>query len=428
MDRYTQSEAMLERALRSIPLGAQTFSKSITQFPQGVSPYFASHGEGAYLYDVDGNKYIDFVNSLAAILLGYKDPDVNKAVSKQLDKGTIFSLSDPLEAIVAEKIIEMVPCAESVRFGKNGSDATAGAIRLARAYTNREYVAVCGYHGWQDWYIGSTSMDRGVPQSVKELTLKFEFNNIYSLQNLFDKYPEQIAAVILEPMNIIAPEQGFLETVKEITHKNESILIFDETVTGFRYAHGGAQEYFGVVPDLATIGKGLANGFPLSAVVGKKEIMKLMEEVFFSFTFGGESLSLAAALATMTKLKNKPVIQTLQENGNEILKNVQQLIEKHGLEDIFTISGHPSWTFLSIKDTVNYTQFEIKTFYMQEMFKRGILILGTHNLSYAHSKADLEQLFSAYDEIFALLASYLSSNTLLENIACEPVQPLFKVR
>lgn len=428
MNRYAKSEEMLERAMQSIPLGAQTFSKSVTQFPHGISPYFASHGEGAYLYDIDGNKYIDFVNSLAAILLGYKDPDVNEAVSEQLSKGTIFSLSAPLETIVAEKIIEMVPCAESVRFGKNGSDATAGAIRLSRAYTKREYVAVCGYHGWQDWYIGSTNKDMGVPEAVKELTLKFEYNNIPSLQRLFDKYPGQIAAVILEPMNATAPEPGFLETVKKITNNNDSILIFDETVTGFRYANGGAQEYFGVTPDLATIGKGMANGFPLAAVVGKKEIMQLMEEVFFSFTFGGETLSLAAALATMTKLQNEPVIQTMKETGNEILATVQSLIKKYGLEDVFTISGHPAWTFLSIKDTADYTQFEIKTFYMQEMFKRGILILGTHNISYTHSKEDLKQLFTAYDEIFSLLASYMSSNTLLEHIDCEPLEPLFKVR
>lgn len=426
--RYEKSELMLERAMKSIPLGAQTFSKSVTAFPYGISPYFASHGEGAYLYDIDGNKYLDFINGLASIILGYNDPDVNAAVRKQLNQGTIFSLSHSLETEVAEKMIEMIPCAEMVRFGKNGSDATSGAVRLARAYTNKEYVAVCGYHGWQDWYIGSTNKDLGVPNAVKDLTLTFEYNNVESLQKLFEQYPNQIAAVILEPMSYVEPNPGFLEGIKEVTHQNDAVLIFDEMVTGFRYANGGAQEYFRVTPDLATFGKGLSNGFPLSAVVGKKEIMKLMEEVFFSFTFGGETLSLAAALATMNKLQSVAVIEQVKEKGTKVLKTIRTLIEKHELTDVLYISGHPSSPTLIIKNTEYYADFEIKTFYMQEMLKRGILTFGAHNISYAHSKEDLQQLFAAYDEVFADIAAFITSNTLLEHLDCEPLEPLFKVR
>lgn len=426
--RYQESEKMLERAMKSIPLGAQTFSKSITQIPLGVSPFFASHAKGAHLFDVDGNKYVDFINSQASITLGYSDPDINNAVVKQLEQGTIFSLSHPIETEVAEKLIEMVPCAEMVRFGKNGSDATAGAIRVARAYTKREYVAVCGYHGWQDWYIGSTSMNLGVPNAVKELTLTFEYNNLKSLEDLFEQYPGQIAAVILEPMNVVDPQPGFLEAVKKESHRNEAVLIFDEMVTGFRFANGGAQEYFGVTPDLATFGKGLANGFPVSAIVGKKEIMKLMDQIFFSFTFGGETLSLAAALATLNKLQSDSVIDKLKENGTIVLTNVRALIEKHQLTDVLSISGHPSWTFLLIKDTELYSSFEIKTYYMQEMLKRGILTYGTHNMSYAHSEEDLQLLFTAYDEVFADISMLVKSNSLREHLDCEPLKPLFKVR
>lgn len=428
MSRYEKSEEMLKKAMKSIPLGAQTFSKSITQLPHGVSPYFATHAEGAYLYDVDGNKYIDFINGLSSILLGYQDPDVNKAVSNQLAKGTIFSLSSPLEIDVAEKIIEMIPCAESVRFGKNGSDATAGAVRLARAYTNREYVAVCGYHGWQDWYIGSTNKDLGVPESVKDLTLKFEYNDLSSLENLFERYPNKIAAVIMEPMNIIFPENDFLNKVKLFAHDNNALLIFDETVTGFRFSNGGAQEYFGVIPDLATVGKGMANGFPLSAIVGKKEIMKLMDEVFFSFTFGGETLSLAAALATMRKLTDEPILKQINETGSKLINDLKSLIEKYNLGDVFSITGHPSWSFLNIKDTEKYNQFEIKTFYLQEMFKRNILILGSHNISYMHSIAEIDKLLAAYSEVFQLLSEYIHAETLLDHINGELLKPLFKVR
>ena len=274
-ERYHHSEDLLERALKTIPLGSQTFSKSKTQYPMGVSPFFIQRGKGSRVWDVDGNEYIDFVNSLAAITLGHCDPDVDAAVRAQLEEGVIFSLPHPLEMQVAELIVKLVPCAEKVRFGKNGSDATAGAIRLARAFTNRDHVAVCGYHGWQDWYIGSTSRDLGVPKAVKDLTHRFEYNNIKSLAKIFQE--QELACVIIEPMNIEYPIDGFLEKVKELAHKNNALLIFDETITGFRYSLGGAQEFFNVVPDIATFGKGMANGHPLSAVVGSNEVMKIVE-------------------------------------------------------------------------------------------------------------------------------------------------------
>jgi glutamate-1-semialdehyde 2,1-aminomutase len=349
-ERYYHSEEMLQRALKTIPLGTQTFSKSKTQYPFGVSPYFVKKAKGSRVWDLDGNEYIDFINSLAAITLGYNDPDVTEAVRMQLEEGVIFSLPHPIEVQVAEKIVEMVPCAEMVRFGKNGSDATAGAVRLARAFTRRDHIAVCGYHGWQDWYIGSTARHLGVPQSTRNLTHNFMYNQLDSLHALFQQWPDQIAAVILEPMNVTEPDKGFLEELKELTHKNGALLIFDETITGFRYSNGGAQEYFGVTPDLATFGKGLANGYPVSAVAGRADVMSLMEEIFFSFTFGGEALSLSAALATMTKLQQKPVIETMSMQGKTVLDGTQQLIDRHGLNDMITMAGHPCWSFLLFRE------------------------------------------------------------------------------
>jgi glutamate-1-semialdehyde 2,1-aminomutase len=427
-DRYQCSEMMLKRALETIPLGSQTFSKSKSHYPLGVSPYFIKKGVGSHVWDVDGNEYIDFVNSLCAVTLGYNDCDVTKAVQEQINDGCIFSLPHPIEVEVAEKIVSMVPCAEMVRFGKNGSDATAGAIRLARAYTKRDRVAVCGYHGWQDWYIGSTSRNKGVPKAVQDLTDTFAYNDINSLKKIFKAWPDQVAAVILEPMNINEPKDCFLEELKEITHKNGAILIFDETITGFRYANGGAQEYFGVSPDLATLGKGIANGYPLSAVVGREEIMKLMEEIFFSFTFGGEALSLAASFATMEKLQREPVIETLKYQGQKVLKNVEKLIDKHKIGHIVTIAGHPSWSFLLFKDPNINKQFEIKTLFLQEVFKRGILTIGTHNMSYSHSDKDLERLFTVYDEIFPILKDASDNNNAGKYLRCSPLEPVFKIR
>lgn len=427
-ERYRKSEELLERALKTIPLGSQTFSKSRTQYPYGASPYFIVKGQGSHVWDVDGNEYIDFINSLAAVTLGYNDPDVTAAVRAQLEDGVIFSLPHPIEMQVAEKIVEMVPCAEMVRFGKNGSDATSGAIRLARAYTKRDHVAVCGYHGWQDWYIGSTSRNLGVPQSTRDLTHTFSYNDIDSLHKIFQQYPNGIAAVIMEPMNVIEPEDNFLEKAKELTHKNGAVFVFDETITGFRYANGGAQEYFGVIPDLATFGKGLANGYPISAIVGKTEIMRLMEDIFFSFTFGGETLSLAAALATMTKLQNEPVIETLWSQGRKVSDGVKGLIEKNGLQDVLSIGGKECWVFLLFKDVDIYSQWELKTLFLQEVFARGILMIGTHNISYAHSDRDIESLLNVYDEVFRILHDVISRRSLKECLRAEPLVPLFKIR
>jgi glutamate-1-semialdehyde 2,1-aminomutase len=427
-NRYKNSEELLKRALQTIPLGAQTFSKSKTQFPLGISPYFAQKAKGAELWDVDGNKYIDFINSLASVTLGYNDPAVTKAVKNQLNSGIIFTLSHELEAKVAEKIVEMVPCAEMVRFGKNGSDATSGAIRIARAYTGRDYVLVCGYHGWQDWYIGSTTRDLGVPKAVKELTHKFNYNDINSLEEKFKELEGKVAAVILEPLNTTPPKDNFLEKVKEITHKNGAVLIFDETITGFRYANGGAQEYYNVTPDLATFGKGLANGYPVSAVAGKKEIMKLMEDVFFSFTFGGETLSLAASLAVLNKLTSEPVIEKLYETGQDLIDRLKSLIKKFDLGHIFDVVGLPVWSFFTIKDTEKHTMWQLKTLYMQEMLANGILIYGTHNISYSHTSKQIDYLIKNYEKYFLIVKEIESKNNINDYLKCEPLVPLFKVR
>jgi glutamate-1-semialdehyde 2,1-aminomutase len=365
---------------------------------------------------------------LAAITLGYNDPDVTNAVKAQLEEGTIFSLPHELEIKVAEKIVEMVPCAEMVRFGKNGSDATAGAIRLARAYTKRDHVAVCGYHGWQDWYIGSTSRNRGVPRTTQDLTHTFNYNDIDSLHKIFQQWPDQVAAVIMEAMNFKEPENDFLGKCKELAQKNGAVFILDEIITGFRYANGGAQEYFGVIPDLATFGKGLANGYPVSAIAGKAEIMRMMEEVFFSFTFGGETLSLAAALATLTKLQRKPIIKTLWSQGQKIIDGTKALIEKHALGDILSVGGKACWSFLIFKDTDIYSQWELKTLFLQEVFARGILTIGSHNMTYAHSDADISRLLRVYDEVFAMIKEALIKRNLKELLQTEPLVPLFKIR
>jgi glutamate-1-semialdehyde 2,1-aminomutase len=427
-ERYRKSTTFLARAEDVIPLGSQTFSKSRTAVPVGVSPLFIERGQGSRVWDLDGNEYIDFVNGLLAISLGYNDPDVNEAVRTQLEQGVTFSLAHPLETELAEMIVAAVPCAEMVRFAKNGSDATAGAVRLARAYTGRDRVAVCGYHGWQDWYIGSTSRDLGVPASTKALTHRFTYNEIASLRSLFEGNPGEFAAVILEPMSTAWPADGFIEEVAEITRDAGALLIFDETITGFRFALGGAQELFGVTPDLATFGKGIANGYPLAIVAGPSRFMRLMEDVFFSFTFGGETLSLAAAKAVLTKMRREPVLKTVHARGQRVLDGVARRIVEHRVGDFCSVTGHPAWSFFNITAAGPYSAFELKTLFLQEMFRRGILTLGTHNLSYAHSDPDIDRLLGAYDEVLPSLRAAVDRHDLPARLYAEPLEPLFKVR
>ena len=427
MRRYGESLRLLERALETIPLGAQTFSKSPTQFPVGVSPHFAESGRGAILTDVDGNEYVDFINSLAAVILGYCDDDVDRAVIAQLRRGVTFSLSHELEVEVAERLVRLVPCAEQVRFGKNGSDATSAAIRLARAYTRRERVAVCGYHGWQDWYIGTTTRDRGVPAAVKELSHRFPYNDAAALAALLDCHRGEFAAVIMEPFNVEEPAPGYLEEVARLTRSAGALLVFDETVTGFRVHLSGAQGLTGVIPDLATFGKGMANGFPVSAVVGRKDYMRLMEEIFFSATFGGETVSLAAARATLDKLERDDVPARLAALGGKLTAALRAQIEAAGLDDVFCVTGHPSWSFLNIAAQRN-TQSEIKTLFLQELFARGILTLGSHNLSAAHTESHIDRLLAVYDEVLPIVAGHARAGTVGNVLRAKPLLPLFSVR
>jgi glutamate-1-semialdehyde 2,1-aminomutase len=267
-----------------------------------------------------------------------------------------------------------------------------------------------------------------VPAATRALTHRFDYNDLESLDRLFRDRRDEIAAVILEPMNVADPKPGFLEGVAETARRHGAVLIFDETITGFRFANGGAQELFGVTPDLATLGKGLANGYPLSAVVGRADIMAEMEEVFFSFTMGGEALSLAAASAALRKVKQEPVVEQLLRTGISILAGTRERITRHGVGSFLNASGHPSWTFLQFSDSNGCSMWEIKTLFMQEVLARGVLTLGTHNVSYAHSEGDVARLMTVYDEVFPILREAVVDGAMKQYLRCKPLEPLFRVR
>ena len=247
---------------------------------------FLKNGKGARVTDVDENEYVDFIQGLLPNILGYADERVNKAVASAVENGHSFSLPTSLEIELAEKIISLIPCAEKVRFGKNGSDATTGAVRVARAFTGRERVAICGYHGWHDWFIGSTSRDRGVPQGTKDLTHKFEYNSPNSLETLLNQHKGEFACVIMEPVNFEWPDADYLNEVKKLAHEHGALLIFDEICSGFHFGLGGAQKLFNVIPDLATFGKAMGNGWPISCIAGRADIMSVFEDAFLASPLG----------------------------------------------------------------------------------------------------------------------------------------------
>lgn len=428
MNKYIASEEFLSRSLSVIPLGSQTFSKSYMHYPKGASPFFMERGKGAYCWDIDGNKYLDMVNALAAVTLGYHDDDVDSAVIKQIKKGTIFSLPGEAETFLAELLISIVPSAEMVRFGKNASDATSAAVRIARASTSRDKIAVCGYHGWHDWYISSTSKNLGVPSLVGSLTKSFLYNDINSLHSLFKQDPDGYAAVIMEPMNIEYPKDDFLHEVKALCKQFGVLLIFDETVTGFRLHNQGAQGLFGVIPDLSCFGKGMANGYPISAVVGSKEYMRLLDHVFFSFTYGGDLIGIEAARASINKIINDDVITSISKKGSSIKARVNSIIESEGLTGYLNISGHDAWSFLNFSIDDENLLYEIKTLFMQETLSNGLISLCTHNLSFSHSDEDIETLIRIYSSIFPMIKDSLNKGSAKHLLHCESLKPLFKVR
>jgi len=424
-ERYARSHQLFARASRLIPMAAQTHSKSYHEFPTGASPLFLERGKGARVWDVDGNSYVDLMGALMPISLGYCDPDVDEAIRKQLEKGINLSLATALQVELAEELVELIPCAEMVRYGKNGSDATAAAVRLARAATGRQRIAFWGYHGYHDWSLGATSQNKGIPESFSELTHSFLYNSLESLESLLASHPGEFAAVILEPVRHLKPAPGFLEGCRDLIHKHGGLLIFDEIITGFRYHLGGAQSLFGVTPDLAAFSKSMANGMPLSVLAGPVDLMKRLDsEVFFSVTFGGENLSLAATLATVRKMRREPVIETLWSRGAQLNDRVREEIARHGLEERIQLLGVPCCSYLTFQDAPQAAAHEIRALLLQELLFRGVLMNRNHAISYALGEAEIDTAVAAYGEALAEVAGGLTEGDLAARLAGPARRPI----
>lgn len=409
----------LDKAMDLIPFGAQTFSKSHLQFPPGMAPLYCTHGDGARLFDVDGNDYVDLVNAILPVVLGYRDPDVDDAIRRQLDRGISFSLSTELEYELASTLNRLIPCAEMVKFGKTGTDVTTAAIRLARAHTGRDRVALAGYHGWADWSMGATDRNLGIPEYVCHLSTPIEYGNIDLLiKHMGGTQPHDYAAIIVEPNG--NPE--FLRELRRLCDKIGTVLIFDEIITGFRYHLGGAQAYYGVTPDLATFGKAMGNGMPISAIVGRRDIMSRMqppENIFYSGTMFGEALSLAAAIATIGKLERENVIDHLWKTGGQLQTTVLGGAQVYDLMDCIKISGPEVRQVLTFKNGRGATANQIRTLFMQEMIQNGVLIINSHNLSWSIKNPEMKRICKAYNDTFKKIDAVLTEGSIAQTIGRE---------
>jgi len=423
-----ESQAWLARSQKVIPGGAQTFSKSYSQYVQGVAPIYLQRGKGCRVWDVDGNEYIDYVQGLLPNILGYANDEVDRAVSEQLAEGHSFSLAHPLEVQLAERLTRLIPCAETVRFGKNGSDATSGAVRAARALTGRDRIACCGYHGWQDWYIGSTTRNAGVPEAVRALTHPFAYNDLASLEKILLEQPNEFAAVIMEPLNFTEPVPGFLEGVKRLAHEHGALLIFDEICSGFHFGLGGAQKMFGVTPDLACFGKAMGNGFPISCIVGRADVMSVFNEIFYSFTFAGEVASMAAAMKVLDILENTDALAAMEANGRILQDGIHAMAKAAQLSGRVKCVGRPVWSLLKFLNADGSDSPLTKNLFQQEAIKRGVLILATHNLSAAHDSSAIQKTLEVYADVIKTLSGWLQDRDPTRFLEGKMSQPIFRVR
>lgn len=416
------SDKLYARASGLIPAGTQTLAKGTTQYVKGVAPKYLMRGKGSHVWDADGNEYLDFSMGIGPVSLGYAYDAVDDAIKAQLANGITFSLMHPLEVEVAELIRRVVPGAESVRFSKTGCDVTTAAVRLARAFTGRSKVLGCGYHGWHDWHIAVTDRNAGIPQPVQDLSFTFNYNDLDSLAASLD---DDTACVILEPTVFEAPKENFLRDLKALCERNGTLVIFDEMWTGFRLALGGAQERFGITADLACFSKAIANGMPLSVLTGRADVMRLLEkDVFFFTTFGGETLSLAAAKATIEEMAQKQVPARLDALGTRLKNSYNELAVELGV-GYTRCSGFGCRTLVTFDGSAG-DPLELKSLVQQELIKRGVLWGGSHTLSFSHTDEDIDYTLVAYREVLGILKRAVDEKNVAGYLRGEKVEAVFR--
>jgi len=430
-NKAPRSLDLQKRFHRVIPGGSHTYAKGDDQYPVSP-PIYITRGKGCHVWDVEGNEYIEYAMGLRSVTLGHAYQPVVDAVARELLKGSNFNRPATIELECAEKMLELVPGADMVKFAKNGSDANDAAVKLARAHTGRDLVAICRdqpFFSVGDWFIGTTPMNAGIPKAVQELTLGFHYNDLAGAADLFRQHPGKIAAVVLEAEKETPPAEGFLTGLRDLCHKEGALLILDEMITGFRWHNGGAQTYYNLKPDLSTFGKALGNGFSVSALAGRREIMRLggldhdQPRVFLlSTTHGAETHALAAGLAVMHTYQREPIVQVLWEQGRKLAAGISRVIVDHKLEGYFTITGQPCCLTYGTRDAEKQPSQAFRTLFLQETIRRGILA-PSFVVSYSHSDADVEKTIEA---VHAALVIYRKALTdgVEKYLEGRPVKPV----
>ncbi|MGQ3684431.1 MAG: glutamate-1-semialdehyde 2,1-aminomutase [Candidatus Loosdrechtia sp.] len=430
---FSKSKMLNERFNSVIPGGSHTYAKGDDQYPEFSLPYIV-RGEGCHIWDVDGNEFIEYGMGLRSVTLGHAYKPVVDAAYKQMLKGNNFIRPAAIEIECAGQLLSMIKGAEMVKFGKNGSDATTGAVRLSRAYTGRDMIAICGDHPFfsvDDWFIGTTPMSAGIPKAIQDLTVKFRYNDIESVKTLFQQYPGKIACVMLEPEKEQEPKDNFLHELQKLCNENGAVFILDEMITGFRWHNGGAQRVFDVVPDLTSFGKAIANGFSVAALVGKREIMQLgglkhdRERVFLmSGTHGAETHGLAAALETMKIYEREPVIDTLWRRGERLARGIKKSIDENQLADYIPILGKPCCLVYGSKDHEKKPSQPFRTLLLQETMKRGVMAPSLI-VSYSHTEADIDRTIEVFHEAFRIYRKALNEG-IEKYLTGRPVKPVWR--
>ena len=427
------AQAMRERMHRLVPGGCHTYAKGDDQFPAQAPPFIV-RGSGCHVWDLDRREYIEYGMGLRAVTLGHGFGPVVDAVTKALAEGSNFSRPAPIELECAECFLSTVGQGDMVKFCKDGSHAVDGAIRLARAFTGRDMIAICGDHPFfstSDWFIGTTEMDAGIPESTRRQVVKFAYNDLAGLAALFAEHPGQIAALVMEAARTEEPRGDYLAQVKATAHANGAILIFDEMITGFRWDLRGAQHVYGVTADLCTFGKAMGNGFSVSALAGRRDIMQLgggdasRERVFLlSTTHGAETHHLAAALATMRFYRDHPVVETLYERGARLREGFDRAVARHGLAGHVDLASRDCSLLFATRGKDRRPSQAFRTLFMQEMIKRGV-IAPSLVVSYSHSEADIDRTVDAVDESLRIYRQALDEGVhrFLEG---RPVKPVFR--
>jgi len=431
--KFDRSNELLPKFQALIPGGGHTYAKGEDQYPAGMAPFIV-RGQGSRVFDVDGNEFIEYGSGLRSVTLGHAYPPVIAAARAQLEFGVNFIRPATIELEAAERFRNMVPSAEMVKFSKDGSDATSGALKLARAHTGRDLVAICANHPFfsvDDWFIGASGMPGGIPQVVRDLTVKFIYNDLASLEAVFAQHPGKIAAVVLEAEKETPPAPGFFDGIRALCDKHGAVFILDEMITGFRWHNGGAQARYGIKPDLSTFGKALGNGFSVSALAGKREIMELggsdhrRERVFLmSTTHGAETHGLAAAIATMNVYRTEPVIETLWKRGERLATGLKKAAAAAGVVGAVPILGPPCCLVFGSRDAAGEPSQPFRTLLMQEIIKRGILATSLV-VNYSHSEADIDATIEAFAESFVVYRRALDEG-IEKYLVGRPVKPAIR--